>query len=160
MSDNKTKRKTRSIQDYISQSMSNKQAHLEMIQSIVSRLSQNSFLLKGWSIVLVSALLALAAKDSYPRLIYVSYFPVIAFWLLDGYFLWQERIFRQLYDSVRIVPEDKIDFSMDCRNLPHPPSRLSGLFSKTLIIFHGILILSVSTLTYFMEQRCYAQSVF
>ena len=40
---------------------SKKIAHLEMIQGIVNRLSQNSFLLKGWTVVVVSGLLAVGA---------------------------------------------------------------------------------------------------
>ena len=40
------------------------EAHLSMIQGVVNRLAQSSFLLKGWSVVLVSALLAFAAASS------------------------------------------------------------------------------------------------
>ena len=43
--------------------MERKGKHLEFIQGTVNRLSTNSFLLKGWSVVLVSALFALAAAD-------------------------------------------------------------------------------------------------
>ena len=39
--------------------MNNKHKHLELIQGVINRLSTNSFLLKGWSVVLVSALFAL-----------------------------------------------------------------------------------------------------
>ena len=53
---------------YRKDDMSDKQAHLEMIQGIVNRLSHNSFLLKGWSVVLVSAMFALAAKDTLANL--------------------------------------------------------------------------------------------
>ena len=41
------------------------QAHLAMIQGVVNRLAQSSLLLKGWSVVLVSALLAFAAISKY-----------------------------------------------------------------------------------------------
>jgi hypothetical protein len=81
--------------------MENKRKHLEMIQGIVNRLAHCSFLLKGWSVILVSALFALAAKDAKIYFIYLAYFPAIAFWGFDGYFLWQERLFRKLYDRVR-----------------------------------------------------------
>ena len=37
--------------------------HLEMIQTIIARLATNSFAVKGWSITLASALLALTFKD-------------------------------------------------------------------------------------------------
>ena len=43
--------------------MERKGKHLEFIQGTVNRLSTNSFLLKGWSVVLVSALFALASAD-------------------------------------------------------------------------------------------------
>jgi hypothetical protein len=124
--------------------MSNKQAHLEMIQGIVNRLSHNSFLLKGWSVVLVSAMFALAAKDTQVLFVYLAYFPAIAFWLLDGYFLHQERLFRKLYDRVRTLSEDEIDFSMNTlvvKNNVDP--WLFVTMSKTLVAFHGVILLSI-----------------
>ena len=44
--------------------MDSKLKHLEFIQGVINRLSTNSFLLKGWSVVLVSALFALSANDA------------------------------------------------------------------------------------------------
>ena len=121
-----------------------KLAHLEMIQGIVNRLSQNSFLLKGWSVVLVSALFALAASDTNLLFILLAYFPVFAFWILDGYFLWQERLFRALYDHTRSLEEDEIDFSMDTSDLTEIVSSWSAvIFSRTLVIFHGTVLGSV-----------------
>ncbi|MEN9503463.1 MAG: hypothetical protein RI964_2748 [Pseudomonadota bacterium] len=34
--------------------------HLEMLQQVITRMASNSFLIKGWSITLISALLAFA----------------------------------------------------------------------------------------------------
>ena len=73
--------------------MESKTKHLEMIQGVINRLSTNSFLLKGWSVVLVSALFALSAGDSNPAFIFLAYIPTLVFWGLDGYFLWEERKF-------------------------------------------------------------------
>lgn len=124
--------------------MEKKLAHLRMLQGIVNRLSQNSFLLKGWSVVLVSALFALAASDTNLQFILLAYFPVFAFWILDGYFLWQERLFRALYDHVRSLQEDEIDFSMDTSDLKEiVPSWSAAIFSITLRIFHGTVLGSV-----------------
>src|SRR2546425_1176082 len=120
--------------------MDKKQAHLQMVQGIVNRLSQNSFLLKGWSVLLVSSLFALAAFNSNPLFVYLTYLPVIAFWGLDGYFLWQERLFRVLYDRVRKLETGKIDFSMDTSLVKSQvASVLAVMFSKTLLAFHGTL---------------------
>ena len=78
--------------------MDSKLKHLEFIQGVVNRLSTNSFLLKGWSVVLVAALLALSAKDRNILFILLAYLPTLVFWGLDGYFLWQERLYRALYN--------------------------------------------------------------
>ena len=124
--------------------MERKRAHLEMIQGVVNRLAQSSFLLKGWSVVLVSALFVLGAKDSTPAFVYVAYFPAIAFWFLDGYFLWQERLFRALYDHVRELEEDDVDFSMDVSAVTSGVNSWSqAILSKTLLIFHGVIIATI-----------------
>ena len=89
--------------------MSSKYEHLQMIQGIVNRLSHNSFLLKGWSVIL-AAILTLAAKEGPIWSIYAC-LPAIVFWGLDGYFLRQERLLRKIYDHVRKLSEDDINFS-------------------------------------------------
>ena len=107
-----------------------------MIQAIINRVSVNSFLLKGWSVVLVSALFALAAGDSNARFVYLAYFPAVAFWVLDGYFLWQEKLFRTLYDHVRSTEESDVDFSMDTSVVRDEDCEwFPAIFSKTLLIF-------------------------
>ncbi len=124
--------------------MSNKQTHLEMIQGIINRLSHNSFLLKGWTVVLVSAMFALATKDAHILFVYLAYFPAIAFWGLDGYFLYQERLFRKLYDCVRNLSDNEIDFSMDTSIIRDDVKPwLSVTLSKTLVAFHGVILLSI-----------------
>lgn len=122
----------------------NKRSHLEMIQGVVNRLSQNSFLLKGWSVILVSALMTLAAKDSNLIVIFLAYFPALAFWFLDGYFLWQERLFRALYDYVRNLNEENIDFSMNTSIVKDKVDSWNKVsLSKTLRIFHGVVLFSI-----------------
>lgn len=118
--------------------------YLEMIQNIINRMANNSFLLKGWSVVLVSALFVLAAKDANISFVCLAYFPALAFWVLDGYFLCQERLFRALYDYVRGLTEDKIDFSMDTsvvKDKVVPWGKV--IFSNTLRIFHGVILVSI-----------------
>ena len=124
--------------------MESKTKHLEMIQGVTNRLSTNSFLLKGWSVVLVSALFALSAGDSNPAFIFLAYIPALVFWGLDGYFLWEERKFRKLYDRVRTLDEPAIDFSMDTTPVTAEAGDWwNATWSKTLILFHGVLILAI-----------------
>ncbi len=57
--------------------MDAKLKHLEFVQGVVNRLSTNSFLLKGWSIILISALFALSAKDADKGFALLAYIPGI-----------------------------------------------------------------------------------
>lgn len=124
--------------------MDRKLKHLDFIQGVINRLSTNSFLLKGWSVVLVSALFALSAGNSNVKFILLAYIPAVAFWGLDGYFLSLERGYRKLYEKVRILDADDIDFSMDTREVHSGAGQwASALLSKTLLIFHGALISAI-----------------
>lgn len=120
----------------------NKLKHLEFIQLTIIRMAANSFFLKGWSVTLVAALFAVAAKDSDKRYIVIAYFPVLVFWILDAYFLTQERLFRNLYDGVRKKKEDEIDFSMNTELYAEGLIGLrKSLLSKTLLVFYISMIL-------------------
>lgn len=125
--------------------MDQKFKHLELIQGVINRLSTNSFLLKGWSVVLVSALFALAAPESRAAFVYLAYIPAIVFWGLDGYFLWQERLYRHLYDHVRSKPDSEIDFSMDTSSVKSRDGSgwPGAVLSRTLLAFHGVLLIAI-----------------
>ena len=120
--------------------MEAKLKHLEMVQSVINRMAGNSFLIKGWSVTLTSALFALAAKDSNSFFVYLAYFPCVTFWSLDGYFLRQERLYRKLYQVVAKKKIDDIDFSMNANVYENEvDSWFSTCFSITLKIFHGTI---------------------
>ena len=120
--------------------MEAKLKHLELIQGVINRMAGNSFLLKGWSVTLISALFALAAKDSNQFFLYLAYFPCLAFWSLDGYFLWQERMYRKLYQEVASIDPDSINFDMNAAKFKKDvDSWFSICFSVTLRLFHGVV---------------------
>ncbi len=124
--------------------MENRHKHLEFIQGVINRLSSNSFLLKGWSVVLIAALFALAAGQSNSAFVFLAYLPAIVFWGLDGFFLRQEKLYRALYDYVRTKRERDIDFSMDTTVVDDKvESWLATTFSKTLVPFHGVIIVAI-----------------
>jgi hypothetical protein len=124
--------------------MENKRAHLEMLQGVINRMAGNSFSLKEWSVILVSALLALAAGGCNRAFVYLACVPIFAFWILDSYFLRQERLFRKLYDRVRQIDESAIDFSMDTSVVSAEVQSWARVsISKTLLIFHGAMLVSV-----------------
>ena len=115
--------------------------HLKIIQAVIDRLGRNSFWVKTWSLLLVIGLILIAIHYvhlPYFSLILIPF--VLGFWILDGYFLWQERLFRQVYDEVRV--QSDTDFQMDPIKHRSKPkcSWLSAIFSVTLVIFYLIEI--------------------
>lgn len=134
--------------------MSNKRSHLQMIQHIVTRMANNSFLIKGWSIVLISAIITLSNKNDQLHLLPIAFFPALVLWGLDGYFLRQERLFRKLYEKIATKEETEIDFSMNISAIINEvDSWIKVTFSKTLLVFHGTMLLSticIGLLTYYL----------
>lgn len=119
--------------------------HLEMIQGIISRMAANSFLLKGWSVTLVSAMFALSQSQKDIQIfILMALIPTVIFWILDAFYLRQERLFRFLYDDVRKL-ETITDFSMDTSKHQDKPSIKyhNVLFSNTLLQFYGSMIITI-----------------
>jgi len=76
--------------------------HMEMIQAVVARLGNNSFVVKGWAITVAGAFFAFAVSRDDPSVAFAGLVPVIAFYWVDVYFLQAERLFRVLFDQVRV----------------------------------------------------------
>ncbi len=133
--------------------MENKRKHLEFIQGAINRMAGNLFFLRGWTITLIAALFAFFAKETNTDFIFVVYFPVIIFWILDGYFLSQERLFRALYNHVRKLDEKEIDFSMDTSeyNKDKRNGWLRSMFSSTLLFFYLPLVGVMLLVTYLIN---------
>jgi hypothetical protein len=131
----------------------NKHKHLEFVQAAITRMAGNLFLLKGWSITLIAAMFALAAKDTNKLYVIVAYFPLFIFWFLDGYFLSQERRFRSLYDHVRMLNEADIDFSMDTRRFDDERNGwIASMLSRTLVVYYGALAVIMLLLMFIIRD--------
>jgi hypothetical protein len=116
--------------------------HLEFIQTVITRLATNSFLMKGWALTVAGALFGFAAKGTDWKIALVGLMPVTAFWGLDAYFLRQERLFRILYDHVRKSEADIESFGMGAyRYSSEAPSWARTLISRTLWPFYGLILL-------------------
>ena len=125
--------------------MEPKLKHLEFIQGVVNRLASDSFRLKGWAVVLVAALFVLLVGQGRIEFAAVGIVPVLLFWGLDGYFLWQERLFRALYDHVRALEVGEVDFSMNTNAFRTGWKRswIGATLSITLILSYGALIAAI-----------------
>ena len=119
--------------------MEKKLKHLEFIQNVINRMANNSFIIKGWCITLVVALIALLEKENINKnYIPFSFIPLLFFWFLDAFFLKTERQYRRLYAEVSKKDKKEIDFSMDIT--PYKECYGEALFSRTLLPFYLPLI--------------------
>lgn len=119
---------------------------IEIIQDIIKRMAFNSFLIKGWTVTLISVILLLKGSGYQ---IFVAYIPLFLFWFLDAYFLWQERLYRRLYDWVvqhRLETDESLFDLNAYRFKDEEQSKLRIMFSVTLGWFYGSLF--VLTLIY------------
>lgn len=133
--------------------MENKRKHLEFIQGVITRMAGNLFFLRGWTITLIAALLAFFIKGiDLEHMIYLSVL-ILIFWILDGYFLTQERLFKALYNHVRKLEEEKVDFSMDTSEFKKYKENtlVYSMFSPTLLIFYIPLISIVLSIIYLIN---------
>jgi hypothetical protein len=132
--------------------MEKKMKHLEMIQGVINRMANNSFLLKGWSVTIVAGLLALSvATGEKIALICIALIPIVVFWILDGYFLWMERLFREVYKHVSKKEESEIDFDMNFKDFIKGRNRwIPTIFSNTLVIFYLSLLVTLGIVTLFL----------
>lgn len=118
--------------------------HLELIQAVITKMANNSFLIKGWCVTLVAGLLALSAKESNHTLVFIAYLPLLMMWGMDAFFLRQERLFRMLYDGCRAMLDAPADFSMNTAGLERQAQPwIRVMFSKTLLLFYGTMAIAL-----------------
>lgn len=120
----------------------NRLRYLEAVQRIIDRMSNCSFLLKGWAVTLVAALVALAAKDSNTGYALIAYIPVACFWFLDSYYLMMERQFKELYDRNTNLSQPLNDFKIHRQRFTWAKYG-SALFSTTQILLYVPLIVAI-----------------
>ena len=117
--------------------MENKIKHLEMIQAIITRMAQNSFMIKGWALTLVVAMVAFVPKTA-GLFVPIVLVPILIFALLDAYYLQLERRYRKLYDIVRNKDETEINFQLkiieECKTISN--NYLNCIFSRSILLFY------------------------
>lgn len=112
---------------------------IEIIQDIIKRLAQNSFFIKGWALTLIVGVLVLKQENYFYTVI--SFIPLITFWLLDAYYLQQERLYRKLFDHI-VKKRFKINNDENLFDINTKPfitevgSIWKTFFSITLILFY------------------------
>ncbi len=116
--------------------------HLKMTQAIIDRLNRNSFWVKTLSVALIISAMVLVAiqGEKYPIVFFMPITLVLGFWILDGYYLWQERLFREVYNDIRVQSDTDFEMNPMKHRKKSKCSWLSAIFSPTLFIFYLVEI--------------------
>lgn len=82
---------------------------IDLIQSVITRMAQNSFYMKGWCITLIAAIFSLSESSAREHVYLPLAIMSLVFWALDSYYLRQERLYRKWYELIlrRRVNHDK-----------------------------------------------------
>lgn len=117
---------------------SNKINHLELIQGVITRLSEHSFRLKTFGLIQVlGAMVAFVSGKGTAPIFFVPIVASLVIWWLDALFLRDERAYRCLYDGVRELKDVDIDFSLDVASMKG--SVREAAVSPTLCLFYLVL---------------------
>lgn len=133
----------------------NKKCHLNMIQGIISRMGNNGFALKGWTVGIIIAIYTFTGQNSNKAVI-ITLIPLIVFWMLDAYYLMLEKKFRLLYDNVRTKDEKEIDYSMSFNDINIKDGKekdfsfIKIMFSKSIVPFYFVCIVT-TLIIYFVK---------
>lgn len=136
--------------------MKKKKLALGFIQDIISRLSQKSFLVKGWSLSIIAVLGIMLDKNKfYESLALIICISIIVFWFLNAFYLHTERLYRILYSQkISLNDDDKTMLSLDLSKLKKDTSIkkkgiINAFFSRTVWTFHLTTLLGALSLLIF-----------
>lgn len=126
---------------------------IDLIQAVVTRMANTSFLIKGWTVTMMTFIFATKCE---PKALPLVFVPILLFWILDAYFLQQERLYRKLYQWVvenRMLSENYLFSLSTARVQDQNKPIIRVMFSTTLGVFYGgallLVIIYISYITYF-----------
>jgi uncharacterized membrane protein YdfJ with MMPL/SSD domain len=114
------------------------EVHLQMIQAVVSRLAAQSTTIKGWCVTLTAALLGYGATAATPVIVGLAIYVIVAFAVLDAYYLVLERKYRELY--LRSATGDEAGWSLTVGR-PSPGQIAVAMLSPVVVILYGMSFL-------------------
>ena len=136
-----------------------KHKELDLIQGCIARMAHDGFVVKGWAILLLSSAFALLGQKmlnwAYCVVVCVSLF---ALWIMNTYFLWNERKYRILYSWVireRKAGNDILLYELDTsKNNEIKCSFVGTMFSAVLFCFYLLLIVITVAISAFSTKPC------
>lgn len=131
---------------------------IDLIQSCISRMSSNSFCLKGWLISLLAIIIVVAPEDTNKYIVLlITFLLTIAFWCLDAFFLRTEKMYRKMYEWVltkRSQNNREKQYDLNPKRFEkETDTYFKVMFSLTLRIFYGCVCIAIAgiALYYFIN---------
>ena len=125
---------------------------IDLIEDCIKRMATNSFLLKGWAVTVISALIGLTANTNNWRFgSGLAILVCIGFWYLDATYLKLERLYKRKYNWViknrpankeyafNLNPSEK---NMWLANENETISMWSVISSKTIFPLYAIMLIA------------------
>ncbi len=128
---------------------------IDLIQSVITRMANNSFMLKGWIVSLIVVLLAITDQTIVvTKLNYFNFMlilTVLVFWYLDAFFLHKEKCFTKLYNWVieNRMASDQFLFSLDYTRFDNQEKSVWNIMfcNRTLFLFYGLIAIALIVLS-------------
>lgn len=122
--------------------------HLKLIESVIDRLSRLSFAVKAAASTLAAALVVGILTADAPLVVIGGVVAIPVLWFIDGYYLWQERLYRQLFLRVRKSPAEEPGsedyFDMDAKVFSDQIDGIGRVMFRTYIgLYYAVLLMFV-----------------
>ena len=131
--------------------MSKKVAHLNMLVSMLDMVNRSDVSAKRWAVSFTAVFLALATQQQGFRIAYLACVPLVLLWYVDAQNYRKEALINAMFERVRNLPEESVDFSIDLEALPEAKrSMIWWMFSGPALSFYASMIAGVVVVDYFV----------
>ncbi|QWC00209.1 hypothetical protein KHQ88_01185 [Mycoplasmatota bacterium] len=134
--------------------------HLKLIQGVIGRLSSYSNTIKSWTVSLITITITVGFSINEGNQVIIalilSLIIALLFMVLDIYYYMLEKSYRNLYDRVRRLEENEIDFRMsfkdedigaDTKYQNLKVSKFSGFKSPSIyMLYFPIIVIGIVAL--------------
>ena len=124
---------------------------IDLIQSCINRMAQNSFMIKGWFVSIYAVVLALMPKKVDMQLLCITLIVVnLLFWYLDAFYLRMRKIYRKMYEwvlSARAHNNRELMYQLNPKlyqnKIDNTESIWKVMWSQTLRLFYLVPLIIV-----------------
>lgn len=113
--------------------------YLKLIEAVIERMAANSLRMKEWFVTIASAIVGFSVNSANANLAQVAIGPLLVFWILDAFYLLQERKYRELYKLA--LQDSVVLYSLNVRIKEIDNSFWGSiLMSWSTTAFYGVIL--------------------